>query len=220
MSPSASAVTPQYGRADTPDRSAAPPLERGRRWIEEFIMRPHERINREGAVCPFVESSMKAQSFRIEEWPVDPDTDAEGMVDLVRRMAEAFEATRWEGRNRVLHTLVLVLTGLPEGSHRLLDEAHTLAKPELVGRGLMLAQFHPDCDERAARNPEFEVSRSPVPMLAMRWMAFHDVLFLDSDPEWFAAYEERYGGRHERGSVADPMFAEAFAEARDKWGTP
>lgn len=140
MSPSVSAVTPRYGRADTPDRPAAPPLERGRQWI---------------------------------------------------------------------------LTGLPEGSHRLLDEGHALAKPELVGRGLMLAQCHPDCDERAARNPEFEVSRSPVPMLAMRWMAFHDVLFLDSDPEWFTAYEERYGGRHERGSIADPL----FAEARDKSGT-
>ncbi|UNS99100.1 hypothetical protein MMF93_23545 [Streptomyces tubbatahanensis] len=204
-------------RTDTADRSPSPLTEAGRRWVDEFVMRPHEGTNRDGAVCPFVESAMKAQTFLLEEWEVDPDTDAEGLVEVARRMADAFEATDWEGRNRFLHTLVLVLSGLPEERYRLLDEAHRLVKPELVDRGLMLAQFHPHCDERAARNPDFQVARAPVPMLAMRRMALHDVLFLDSDPEWFAAYEQRYGKRHEQGAVADPLFAETFAAARDRW---
>lgn len=218
MSRSGPAVASQQESEGTAGHPATSPLDLGRLWIEEFITRPHQSINRDGPVCPFVESSMKAQSFLLKEWQVDPGIDADGLVQLVHRMAQRFETIRWEGRNRILHTLVLVLTGLPEEHHHLLDEAHRLAKPQLVGRGLMLAQFHPDCDERAARNPEFQVARAPVPMLAMRRMAFHDVLFLGSDPEWFAAYEERYGGRHERGSVSDPLFAETFAEAREKWG--
>jgi len=219
MGPSVSAIAPQCETADTTDQRTASPLERGRQWIDEFIVRPHERINREGAVCPFVESSINAQTFLLEEWEVDPDTDTEELMRLVRRMAQAFENIQWEGRNSFLHTLVVVLTGLPEEHHHLLDEAHARAKPELVERGLMLAQFHPHCDERAVRNPEFRVSRSPVPMLAMRRMALHDVLFLGSDPEWFAAYEKRYGGRFERGSVSDPLFVAAFTEARKRWGS-
>lgn len=214
--PISSGSLPQE-RTEAEGPPASSLVEAGRRWVEEFITRPHEGTNREGAVCPFVESAMKARTFLLEEWEIDPGIDAEGLVQVVRRMAEAFEATRWEGRNSVLHTLVLVLSGLTERRYHLLDEAHRLVKPELVGRGLMVAQFHPHCDERAARNPDFRVARAPVPMLAMRRMAFHDVLFLDSDPEWFAAYEERYGKRHERGSVADPLFAETFAVARDRW---
>ncbi|MFD3919032.1 DUF6875 domain-containing protein [Streptomyces sp. NPDC058595] len=211
--------SPPHGQ-EGGDATGPPPsalLEAGRRWIEEFITRPHEGTNREGAVCPFVEPATKARTFLLREWEVDPEIDTEGLVQVVRRMAETFETIRWEGRNRTLHTLVLVLSGLPERRFRLLDEAHRLVKPELVDRELMAAQFHPHCDERAARNPEFQVARAPVPMLAMRRMAFHDVLFLDSDPEWFAAYEKRYGTRHERGSVVDPLFAETFAAARDRW---
>lgn len=193
------------------------PRESARRWIDEFITKPHELIGRAGAVCPFVEPSMRAGTFHLEEWPVAADISVEGLAQMTRRMADTFQAAQWTGRHRTLHTLVVVLLGLPETSYGLLDEVHSMVKPGLVNRGLMLGQFHPECDERAARNPDFKVSRAPVPMLAMRHIAFHDVLFLSSDPECFRAYEELYGARYERGTVPDPMFAEIVAQARQKW---
>ncbi len=160
---------------------------------------------------------MKARTFHLEEWPVDPEIGVDGLVNLVGRMAESFQNANWAGRNRTLHTLVSVLTGFPKDQLKLLDDVHGQMKSGLVRRGLMLGQFHSECDERAARNADFRVSNAPVPMLAMRNLAFHDVLFLGSDPEWFAAYQERYGDRYECGSIPDPLFSEVFARAQAKW---
>ncbi|MFI9722600.1 DUF6875 domain-containing protein [Streptomyces sp. NPDC052396] len=201
---------------DSPPVSAA--LEIARRWFREYLTRSHQLIGRSGPVCPFVEPALKAGSLETRVWDTAPDTDTAGLVRIIRRLTETFDAMAWQGRNRTLHALVVVLPGLPPGRLPLMDRAHSLMKTELAQRGLMLGQFHAACDERAARNREFPVSRSPVPMFALRHMAFHDVMFLHTDPRWFAAYRARYGARYRSGSVPDPLFAEIFAQAQRTWG--
>lgn len=199
-------------------KSGAASLAAAREWIAQFVMKPHEQLGREGAVCPFIQPSLKSDAFLLDNWTVEPAATIDDLVASVNFLADTFEAHQWESRNRTLHTMVVVLDGLAPERFHILDDVHALAKPGLVKRGLMLAQFYPDCDERAVRNPDLRIARSPVPMLAMRRMALHDVLFLDSDPEWFAAYEKRFAIRYQRGSVPDPAFKEAFAWARERWG--
>ncbi|MET9297171.1 DUF6875 domain-containing protein [Streptomyces sp. NPDC003077] len=193
-------------------------LDIAQQWFTDYLTQPHEEIGRNGAVCPFVEPSMNAGTLDVREWDVDPAVDTEGMVALVRRMRETFHGIEWAGRNRTLHALVIVLPGIGPDRFAVLDETHLRMKTEFAREGLMLGHFHPECTERAGRNEEFLVSRSPVPMFALRHMAFHDVLFLNARPEWFAAYRARYGKRYERGSVPDPLFAEVFDRARERWG--
>ena len=36
---------------------------------------------------------------------------------------------------------------------------------------------------------------SPFPLIAMRQMALHDILFLQDNESWFAAYDLRFGAR-------------------------
>ncbi|MEV5509956.1 DUF6875 domain-containing protein [Streptomyces orinoci] len=200
------------------DSPPAHALEIARRWFQDYLTRSHQHIGRSGPVCPFVEPAIKAGTLETRVWPVAPDIDTGGLVEIVHRMTETFDTMAWQGRNRTLHALVVVLPGLADDRLPLLDQAHARMKTELAHRGLMLGQFHAACDERAARNREFMVSRSPVPMLALRHMAFHDVMFLHTDPGWFAAYRARYGARYRTGSVPDPLFAELFAEAQRTWG--
>ncbi|MER7793306.1 DUF6875 domain-containing protein [Streptomyces sp. NPDC097640] len=199
-------------------KSGAADLAAAREWIEQFVMKPHEQLGRDGAVCPFVQAAMKVDTFLLENWSVEPEATVDGLVASVNLLADTFEARRWASRNRTLHTMVVVLDGLAPERFHILDDVHALAKPGLVRRGLMFAQFYPECDERAVRNPALRIARSPVPMLAIRRMAQHDMLFLDSDPEWFAAYAERFSVRYRHDDVPDAALKKAFAQARERWG--
>nr|WP_245886208.1 hypothetical protein [Umezawaea tangerina] len=149
---------------------------------------------------------------------MDDDADVDDVVALIGRMVEHFDGIAWASANKILHALVVVLPDLAGDRAHLLDEAHRITKPDLVRRGLMLGQFHAECDEPSARNPDFPVSKSPVPLFALRHVAFHDVLFLDSDPGWFAHYARRYGKRYAKGAVPEPLFAALFARACRRWG--
>lgn len=186
-------------------------------WLHQYVAQPHPQIGREGSVCPFVEPSLAGGSLRLESWPVSRGAAAEELRAVVDRMVEVFEPGDWGAPNPTLRTLVVVLDGLAPEQHPQLDQLQSEAKAELAARGLMLGQFHPDCDEPAARNPDFPVSRAPLPMLAIRHMAFHDVLFLHGDPHLFGCYRERFGSRYARGGVPDPLFTELFDAAATRW---
>jgi len=61
--------------------------------------------------------------------------------------------------------------------------------------GLMVTQCHARCDGRSVHNPALKVFTSPFPLIAMRQMALHDILFLQDNESWFAAYDLRFGAR-------------------------
>jgi heptaprenyl diphosphate synthase len=85
----------------------------------------------------------------------------------------------------------------------------------------MIGQFHPECAEPAARNPAFRVSRSPVPLVAIRFMAVHDILFLGEQANWFAQYHRRFGARHRRQSNGiDPVLTTLYYKALAVHGIP
>ncbi|WP_121007247.1 DUF6875 domain-containing protein [Saccharothrix australiensis] len=185
------------------------------RWVEEYLTKPHPGIGRAGAVCPFVGPARSAGTLVVQRWPVRPDAGEAELTAVIREMTEAFHAHRWTTDNQVLHTLVVILDGLTDWPA--LDRVQAAAKTELVKQGLMLGQFHPLCDERAARNPGFPVSCSPIPLLALRHMAYHDILFLHEDPEWFTEYRTRFGDRYDPEHRVDPLFAALYAEAAARW---
>ncbi|NSC22883.1 hypothetical protein FM076_17570 [Streptomyces albus subsp. chlorinus] len=205
------------GRAGGGEVAPASPRESAWHWFEDFLCMPHDRIGRSGHVCPFVGPAMAAGTLRVEEWRTGPVPRVAELVALVHRMIDTFETAEWAGRNRTLHALVVVLPGLDTAALPLLDETHRQVKPDVVRRGLMLGQFHPACEERAVRNPELRVSRAPVPLFALRHMAFHDVLFLDQDMEWFGAYHARFGHRYASVTPPEPLYADRYARACEKW---
>ncbi|MFJ9381680.1 DUF6875 domain-containing protein [Streptomyces sp. NPDC101455] len=186
-------------------------------WLYDYIALPHPQLGRKGAVCPFVQPALNAGSLRLEQWEVSHAASEEELGAMVDRMAEVVVQGQWGGSNPTLRSLVVVVAGLEPERHRLLDRVQNAAKPGLVSRGLMLGQFHADCDDRAVRNPDFRVSRAPLPMLALRYMAFHDVLFLHEDAQLFASYRERFGDRYTRGSVTDALFIDLFEAAAQRW---
>ncbi|MBC3841000.1 hypothetical protein GXW82_14095 [Streptacidiphilus sp. 4-A2] len=193
------------------------------RWFDEYLARPHPQLGRPGQVCPFVESAGRAgtlllHSRGLPEAHSGATALATALDQVVAEMERTFRTTAWAHPNRNLRALVFALPRLAREHWGGLDLVQARSKARLAEAGLMLGQFHPDCRDAAARNPRFPVSRSPVPMLALRAMAFHDIFFLDSELQLFRAYSRRYGrhyGKHRPG--IDPVFRRRFESARQKF---
>ena len=107
----------------------------------------------------------------------------------------------------------------PEGWERL-DTVYEHLKDFAVESGLMIGQFHPNCDERAFRNPGFRVSVAPVAMLAIRHMAPHDILFLHDSEQWFREYDSRFRSHFQRGRIRDSLLLSLYRRARDRFHEP
>jgi hypothetical protein len=188
-------------------------------WLRQFVCESDSRIGRRGAVCPYVDPAIRADALNIRVRLLGPNPSASLVSEIVRCALDEFEEVDWHSNNTLLRALLVVIPDLPTDCLGLLDAAHELVKPLSVRRGLMIGQFHELCDEPAARNPHFMVSRSPVPMLAVRSMAMHDVLFLRTRRDWFLEYVARFGKRFEgerRG--VDQVYAEMYDGARSTHG--
>ncbi|MEU2589128.1 DUF6875 domain-containing protein [Streptomyces avermitilis] len=184
-------------------------------WLSDYIRRPHSELGRPGPVCPFVEPAQRAGALEIRVRLVGL-TPSQALIDeIVRCGLDEFSEVGWKAGNPNLRSLLLVLPDLPPEHLHLLDAAHSALKSQSVHRGLMIAQFHEKCREKAARNPEFEVSYAPVPMMAVRSMAIHDVLFLADRREWFEEYASRFGARYRNAAHGiDPLLTEMYERAR------
>jgi hypothetical protein len=212
-----------HGPYRTPPRNVTDSATQGREqalattgsWLSDFICQPNEDVGRPGPVCPFVGPSLQAGTLRVEVMSGYSKADAPIIHALISDMVTMFRETKWQHSNPTMHALLFVLPDLPQQSWSLLDECQFAVKPTLAEQGLMLGQFHPECTEPAARNNDFLVARSPIPMLALRNMAFHDILFLRHDARCFNAYDQRFGPAYERHSNIPELFRQTYAEAKD-----
>ena len=59
-----------------------------------------------------------------------------------------------------------------------IDAVQARLKPQFVADGLMLGQFHALNNEPGLHNQEFRPLRSPIPLLAIRFMVDSDLPFL------------------------------------------
>jgi hypothetical protein len=183
-------------------------------WLKDYVSRPNDLIGRSGAVCPFVLPSLRAGSLELRVRPVGPAPTSATISRMLLRALDEFDLIEWGGSNLALRSLLVVMPDLAPEEYQLLDDAHVEVKPAAVHRGMMIGQFHPLCQEPAARNPEFPVNQSPVPLVAIRPMALHDILFLTGEKAWFDEYRQRFGSHFgPRRDALDPLFVELFENA-------
>lgn len=189
------------------------------RWLRDYVTQPHPALGRNGPVCPFVAPALRADSIEARVRLIGPSPNVPLIVEIIRCALDEFDVIPWRGNNPSLRSLLVLIPDMPADRLHFLDLAHATVKPEAVRRGMMLGQFHAECQERAARNPNFPVSRSPVPLVAFRPMALHDVLFLRNEREWFEEYRRRFGDRYgPRRTGVEPLFVKLFEQACAEYG--
>ncbi|MBL1087678.1 hypothetical protein JK359_38105 [Streptomyces actinomycinicus] len=189
-------------------------------WLTEYISAKHPEIGRTGPICPFVAPSRKNRTLEIRLRLVGPAPTPGLVEEIARSSLREYELTDWQGTNPMLQSMVVVLPDLRSTDTGLLDRAQEQVKDDFVAHGLMIGQFHENCEVTAARNPGFAVSRAPVPVLAIRAIALHDVFFLSGRPQWFRTYQEKFGKFFGPGStVTDPLLVERYREGERAYGS-
>ncbi len=86
------------------------------------------------------------------------------------------------------------ISGLLEQT-ALVDRIQQQLKPFFVEEGLMIGEFHEHNESPGLHNPDFRPLRSPIPMLAIRFMTEPDLPFLSrssDDPQVRIRYLNAY----------------------------
>jgi uncharacterized protein DUF6875 len=187
-------------------------------WLREYVAVGDRRVGRSGPVCPFIPHALARHAVQADiRYDIAGSSESE-LIDKLRPEISKFAAAGRPLRNTgvLLDSRLLVMPRMDVAGWERLDAAYEHLKDFAVERGLMVGQFHPHCDERAVRNPDFRVSVAPVAMLAIRYMAPHDILFLHRSAQWFKEYDLRFQSHFQRGRIRDSLLLSLYSAARDR----
>ncbi|QMS87129.1 hypothetical protein HUN01_05880 [Nostoc edaphicum CCNP1411] len=171
-------------------------------WVKNFLGRPHPSLGRTGAVCPFVPLSLKSNTIRLAVIRTK-DLYSEQLEDVVGRYRDIFlEMDIKEQELAINKAFLLIFPDVHiEDATKLIDSVQQKLKPLFVESGLMIGEFHKRNDSPGLHNPNFRPLRSPIPLLAIRFMVEADLPFLQSptDPRlrirYLEAYLKRFGNK-------------------------
>ena len=171
-------------------------------WAKNFLARPHPDLGRSGAVCPFVPKALKSNSIRlaaIRAKHLNPSQVEEIVLAHLDTFLELEPREREAGLNKVI---LLVFTDIHiNDTNILVDGVQQKLKPLFVEQGLMLGEFHNLTESPGLHNPNFRPLRSPIPLLAIRFMVESDIPFLvaTDDISLRIRYLEVYLQRFDKG---------------------
>ena len=171
-------------------------------WVKSFWARPHPDLGRPGAVCPFLPQALKSNSIRlaaIRAKHLEPSQ----VEEIVLRYRNIFLEIEPQEREAALNKAILLV--FPDihidDPSRLIDGVQEKLKPLFVEQGLMVGEFHNLTESPGLHKPNFRPIRSPIPILAIRFMVESDIPFLvgTDDIGLRIRYLEAYLQRFDKG---------------------
>lgn len=169
-------------------------------WVKANIAVPHDEVKRDTndqTVCPFVAPSIDNDQFYLVFHTEVTGQSLEMARQIVLGYIHTFrDVGPWDERQQLTKALLVVFPNLSEQDSQMLDVIKQSVKFSFVEKGLMLAQFHPTCDQRGVYNQGWRSQVSPHCFIAIRHMAFHDILFLGDEAQWFHQYNVRFGNKY------------------------
>lgn len=179
-----------------PDFANLDDLNQTVQWFKNFLAKPHANLGRAGAVCPFAPRALKLNTVRVAAIRTEGMNQTQ-IEELVCRYRDQFlQLAPTSGEMAFYKAIMLVFPDVSaEQAPELIDEVQRKLKPYFVEQGLMIGEFHQHNDTPGLHNPDFRPLRSPVPMLAIRFMAESDLPFLErvtDEPQLRAQYLSAY----------------------------
>lgn len=164
-------------------------------WVKSFLGRPHPNLGRPGVVCPFVPHALKSNSIRLAVIRTK-DLYPEQIEEIVSCYRDIFIDMEVKEQELAINKAFLLI--FPdihiEDASKLIDSVQQKLKPLFVESGLMIGEFHKRNESPGLHNPNFRPLRSPIPLLAIRFMVEADLPFLQNpaDPRLRIRYLEAY----------------------------
>ncbi len=165
-------------------------------WVKSFLAKHHRNLGRPGPVCPFVPHALKSNSIQMAVIRGN-NLHFHELEEIVRGYGDIFIKTATEYKELDIYRAFLLI--FPDvhinENFQLIDSLQQKLKPLFVESGLMLGEFHRNNQSSGLHNPNFRPLRSPIPLLAIRFMVESDLPFLqnpDDDPYLRIKYLEAY----------------------------
>lgn len=189
-------------------------------WLNDYIGKPHPELGRNGDICPFVRTALRKQrmSFVVADHITTPDLKQ--IKSLVLFEAWRLLSTLDESdRFSELVTTNLLFPALQGDAAAIVHDVHSQTKSSLMRRGVMTAAFYPGYKKPGIYNDNFALYQSPFPILVVRPMALHDIMFLSNDGAAFEEYHRRFAQKYHSGAVSDEFgYPERFRAAEERFG--
>lgn len=164
-------------------------------WMREFIMLPHGRLGRPGAVCPFVKSAIEKDYLFLSVVRAGGKQAESVITRAVMGYRDLFLKTEpLSGEMAVYKCIAILLPDLSVPSLAgFMEPLHQHLKTELLKDELMIGQFYPGCMVPGTWNGDFYPLQSPVPMFVIRYLIETDWRFLKGNDHWEASFLEKFG---------------------------
>ncbi|HEY7402086.1 MAG TPA: hypothetical protein VIB39_01075 [Candidatus Angelobacter sp.] len=168
-------------------------------WMQESLVAPTPQVKRSRKsqgepVCPFLSASIESGHCHISLCDDMNDAGTEALAEFLLSWRDKFKSMPPStGSAAVQKSLVIAFPGAGKEFGKRLDEVHGRIKSDFVRGGLMIGRFHPWCDSGSVWNQNFKAFTSPFPLVAIRYMAIHDIYFVRENAAWFREYENRFG---------------------------
>lgn len=199
------------GAPETPESRA---LELTMNFLRGFVGRSHPHLGRSGNVCPFTEAALMKDLIRFQTYsgPLDKESIKATIVQLCDYFLELSPTS---GPDKVSKAAILIFATMERAHYPLIDEVFCELLSGFISQGLIVGQLHPGSEGPGIRNPDFRPLRSPVPMVVIRHLSPHDVIFKAHKASAFADYNSLY-------TVDDvpPQLKALYDEAANKFGYP
>ena len=165
-------------------------------WIRNYLAKPHPHLGRSGKVCPYVPFAIKSDAIQLAV--IRPkNLDKQEIEQIVKNYRDIFLQTEpTVGEMSIYKAFLLIFPEVTlEDTSNLIDGVQKKLKPFFIEAGMMLGEFHMKNQSTGLHNPNFYPLRSPVPILAIRFMVEYDLPFLNissDEPELRIKYLEAY----------------------------
>ncbi|MDP3740092.1 MAG: hypothetical protein Q8R02_22095 [Hyphomonadaceae bacterium] len=162
-------------------------------WLATYPMNSHPEQGRSGAVCPFVKKSSLLDILRIGINPASPAGEEDVFTQIRGSFAEMERIPAPPGKER-LRTIAIGYPNCdsPEGL-AMLERVYKRHKYYTLFHFRMIAFFHAHNDIHGLWNPDFRPMRSPMPVLAIRYLIEQDSAFAAKHKIMTLPYLLRFG---------------------------
>lgn len=181
-------------------------------WLTDYAMNDHADLGRPGTVCPFVKRAARLETLRLGISLAAPGDEASVFAEIRSSFAVLNQIPASETRRhwRTI-TIGFPLCASDEGI-AMLARVTARHKYYTLLRSRMLAFFHEGSELQGLWNPAFRPLRSPMPMIAVRYLVEQDAGFVAKHKLLIVPYLLRFGlggarrltGRWRARAAADP----------------
>jgi len=162
-------------------------------WLTDYAMNDHADLGRSGTVCPFVKRASRLETLRLGISLATPEDEASVYEEIRSSFAVLKRIPAPEDRQQ-LRTITIGFPGCAsDAGIAMLARVTARHKYYTLLRWRMLALFHDGSELQGLWKPAFRPLRSPMPMIAVRYLVEQDAGFVAKHKLLIAPYLVRFG---------------------------